>query len=435
MFTVIDLTTGDIVHSGISNGQQAAAIAAALTASTGRKHQPRRDLKAASNVDWRLREARRFDDGTYTRLPWTWCWWFHIPGTSQHYAHVSMDDPGKIAFTADEAQGIADKQTRMKPGRYLRQFYSRHISEGDIRDYARQFAGMYDPVVLRFAATADEIEVVYVIGPRSCMSYEADHFDSPIHPARMYACGDLQVAYLQMSEDDEDQQITARAVVWPERKIYSTIYGDADRLEPALEREGYREGQLSGARLTRHEHDGCFVVPYVDGVYRAADHGTHLVIDRLGGISCETTTGLSPRRYECDSCGDTVSMGNEIDDMVFCNQCYENETFWCSYRDERMTGESVIMANGETWSLDAFEDHGFTCEGSGENYPDDDGVTLADGTRWSQDYFNEHGAECEKCAGDFPAEDVREQSNGEKLCEGCADDVEAVDAAEVEAVS
>src|SRR3546814_4208725 len=56
----------------------------------------------------------------------------------------------------------------------------------------------------------------------------------------------------------------ARSVVWPVRKIYTSLYGDVSRLRLLLENAGYAKGGLNGARIRRIVDGDSFVVPYID---------------------------------------------------------------------------------------------------------------------------------------------------------------------------
>jgi hypothetical protein len=48
---------------------------------------------AFKDPEWRLREQRRFDLNEYEALPWD------LPVIEDHYAHVSVEDGAKVAFT------------------------------------------------------------------------------------------------------------------------------------------------------------------------------------------------------------------------------------------------------------------------------------------------------------------------------------------------
>src|SRR5690606_7560176 len=111
------------------------------------------------------------------------------------------------------------------------------------------------------AATPDDIENVYLKGPNSCMSHDLSEFSSPEHPTRVYGDSDLQVAYIVNSSGN----ISARVLVWPEKKLYGRIYGDEDRMSDMLEEAGYERGDLDGARIRRIPiRDRQYVMPYLD---------------------------------------------------------------------------------------------------------------------------------------------------------------------------
>src|SRR5208337_4310007 len=150
-----------------------------------------------------------------------------------------------------------------------------------------------------------EIEDVYVRGPSSCMSDNESHYDSGMHPVRVYGAGDLAVVYIEGKDSDGDTQIIARALVWPARRTASQIYPTPDawqedftcraeaenakaELTARLRKLGYalpgeHRGGLNGARLLLiwdqggdQDGDGDgddddsrsnVVMPYLDGSY------------------------------------------------------------------------------------------------------------------------------------------------------------------------
>ncbi|WP_189417262.1 hypothetical protein, partial [Mesorhizobium sp. M1C.F.Ca.ET.193.01.1.1] len=102
--------------------------------------------------------------------------------------------------------------------------------------------------------------------------------------------------------------IDARCLVWPERKLYyAKWYGDGPRLEAALINAGYKEGYASdfhSARIQRIEYGRGFVVPYCDVADEAEDDGTYLVLSYSGSVNLRSTNGLSydDEDTECDDC-------------------------------------------------------------------------------------------------------------------------------------
>jgi uncharacterized protein YeeX (DUF496 family) len=428
MFHVIALETQSPIRGAdgapivFANGRDAAAFAQEHTRQTGKKHQPR----PIKSDNWRQREQQRFTSGVYIRLPW--CeesWWRGSIGEFEHFAHVSTDKPGMVAFTEDANKGAADRQTRVKPGVYLTRYFETVLSREDIQRRAREFAGQYEDNVLQFATTADEIEQVYVNGPRSCMAGAASDYDSPIHPVRVYAAGDLAIAYLTADGD-----ITARALCWPAKKVYGRIYGDEYRLGAALTAAEYKQqsSALYGAKLTRHEYDDNLVCPYIDGAMSVEDDGDVL---RIGGdISADSTNGLirlEPQGEYCPSC-DTG--GHDDGSMYFIR---DREEYWCedcadnnAYRaqDGGFYGHRdnvVEMANGEYWTTRHFENNGGTCSATDENHPIDNLIYVEDvGDYWCLEHFERHGFTCEECGESFSNDAKGARRDHCEQCTGAA---------------
>lgn len=428
-FHVICLETGEpFTVNGVpfayDSGREAAMFARDYSEQTGKKYQPR----AIVSDDWRQREQARFDSGNYQRLPWYDAPWFKGSiGELEHYAHVSTERDGMVAFTETPTKGMADTQTRMKPGTYLQRFYSDKLSADEIQSLAREFAGRFEDNILLFATTADEIEHVYTHGPNSCMSHGLRDYSSSIHPTRVYAAGDLAIAYTKRADN-----IVARVLCWPERKTYGRVYGDSDRLIPLLDVAGFKSGSLRGAKLLRIEAGGGqLVCPYIDTYYSIDDCGDYL---RIGGdIPAESTSGLidlEDGEY-CPSCETNCDPDSfvYIEDVEesWCESCAVN-AFRCARTGNRYARSRnvVCMANGDYWARSEFEDHGFTCDGSGENYPHGDAVPMENGETWSQDHFDSHGFQCRQCYECFPNEEGVETLDG-MYCEDCAPEPQSDD--------
>src|SRR4051812_6138886 len=73
-------------------------------------------------MQWRTRETDRFygydTENKYERTPWHYEAW----SNRDHYCHVSLKNPGMIAYTPDDEHGVQDRQIRLTPGRYLARF-------------------------------------------------------------------------------------------------------------------------------------------------------------------------------------------------------------------------------------------------------------------------------------------------------------------------
>ena len=186
--------------------KKAAMAAAKMTQVAGVKFQPRPMIEAADR--WKAREKQRFADGAYKPVVWIGQDWWDKNHKPDHFVHVSIKDPTKVAFTKYTKYGSADIQTSMKPGKYLAEFFSGILTPEQIKTFAMQHSTTFETKELKFATTPEEIQKVYEpsLG-HSCFSGTTK--------ANLYGSGDFAVAYIT----DDAGAIKARAVCAPERGI------------------------------------------------------------------------------------------------------------------------------------------------------------------------------------------------------------------------
>lgn len=285
-------------------------------------------------LTWQARERERFADGTYIRTPWA------VAGLERyvsHYCHVSRENLEQVAYTPDEESGYRDRQVRCRPGKYLEEFYSEYF------DKARRDRWIAEIIAsakreLKITSDPEECQRIYEgrgysgsAGWQSCMGPISHVSFRYGHPAVAYGGSDLALAYLGPID-----AVLARSVVWPDKKIYTRIYGAAERMTAELERAGYRKGTMHGARLRRVNCEkagtGAIYMPYIDGFrddahpYGQLDpHGEYITLGVPGGnVSLHTSThgyqyprGLSKT---CEYCGDRRCAL----DRRYCPQCEEN---------------------------------------------------------------------------------------------------------------
>lgn len=404
--------------------------------------------------EWREREASRFGSGDYKRLPWVdEPWWRGSNACFFHYAHVSAEDPSKLAFTESDSKGRQDRQTRVRPGRYLARFFP-EMGPTAIQAWAQKFAATNEKHEARFATTPDEIVAAYENGPRSCMASE--------DCVRVYGAGDLAVAYI----GDLSESVTARVLCWPSKKVYGRVYGDESRLVPALESAGFSldNSGFEGARLLRIEDSGGFVAPYVDGSYRANDNGEHLILSSNGDYALDSQSGYINAGPLCDACEERCDEDetSSVDGEIWCQGCYENGAFYCEEcsectRDDNARSVHYQSRNGQTsdtiMCASCAENDTFSCEGCSEDWKNEsavtaDGVdycpscaedmvhycercensTTADvvsiqGAYWGPSCVSDYSEECPDCEERFDSENMREapDSDGDEIvrCDDC----------------
>jgi hypothetical protein len=366
-------------------------------------------------MPWEVREQVRHWR-KYKRLKWEADG--KLTPIKGHFAHVSQNDPTKVAFTENAAKGERDIQLAMRPGRYLKRFYP-HLTDEAIADIVGDMGRDYSEYDLRFAKTADEIEEVYTNGPNSCMSKPASSYDSHCHPVRVYGYSDLQVAHLILKKTSA---ITARALVWPEQRKIGRIYGDEMRLEKMLRDLGYDARKclngrdLIGAkfRLIYNKNGNGTVMPYIDGTncYTQIDKSWCRISER-GGSACYTH-GLDGEYGEhdhtCERCEDGCSGDDAYvvytsrrSTQTWCHDCWEYHAVFCDRGTEYVLEEDINevlieLSNGERstqmWSTWACEGNAYHCDNL-ETYVSDDvqSYAMENGETWCKWAFEDDGVE------------------------------------------
>jgi hypothetical protein len=395
MFILLNLESAEIVsRAQFVDGKKAARAARLLSSKTGRKYQPR---KAPDCVAWEARERARFASGEYIGLHHE----LEAIAPDSHFAHVAKKSHDLIAYTKDAVKGAQDKQSLLSVAAYIELVAPSDWTAGDKAVVARRHidyaASLASP--LKFAgpgtdkATADLIEEVYTkyasncsAVAASCMRHDASRFSGRVdgkrvHPVRAYAGGDLAIAYLTNSEGET----TARALVWPAKKLYSRLYcGEDSTLPRLLKSLGYdgagyynNDPSMEGAKLARIESDsGTLIVPYLDEVGTVEDCGSYL---RIGGdLDATSTNGvieIEPSGY-CESCENSC----DEDDLstvwldsrrrrsgMWCEHCRDNYTFYCDGTYETYSQNVDHTCIDVEVYCDAYlEDNASICDYSGE---------------------------------------------------------------------
>ena len=376
----------------------------------------------------------------------------------RHWVHVSVhpEKPDMIAYTRTLKDGMRDRQVRVKLGRYLAQTFGDKLSPQKIAQLVAQHnENQCEKLRWHIAMTPKRIEVVYRRGPNSCMSKSRRYYDRDIdwshdaHPTSIYGAGDLGVAFLW-----RDGRITARVLVWPERKVYGRVYGDSERLLRALREAGYQseydhrkavrdaggdqfvDGGFNGARLLKLDMDGVLVAPYMDEDYGIrhlhsnvayANSGFAMMTNRYDD-ACNMTNGLSGETGDpCSECGDTTppdEMHHTHDGESICEHCRDHNYFYCEDMDELYhIDDAVHTYDGRVISQEAYEDGYFTCEDSDEVYPNDMLIVTHDHKYICRPVYENEYFTCDECGEVYPNEDANVcPHTGEIRCNDCHED-------------
>ena len=322
--------------------------------------------------------------------------------------------PGLVAYYQTPQKRAEGVLTPIKPGKFLKKFFGDVLTEEQIQDLGMKWIEWSSPPELKWTQDADEIEAIYSNGPSSCMGKDAAYFSTGgIHPARVYAGPDLGVAWLGDQKD-----ATARAVVWPEKKIYNTVYGDYHRLKMAFAAQGWVEGDLDGARVQRIRFRSGFVMPYVDGCSSAADEDDYLRLG-MGRLCTSNTSGWTESSlYSCTVCDEEVDEddAHHYDGDSYCDCCFHERFRECDVYGDYYPSDDGHDGPNDTWiSQDAIDrDRAFYCDATEKAYPmrSYDHVVMADGETWERSHAEEHAFECEFSQEWYPNAERVELSDG-----------------------
>lgn len=408
MFNILDLDTEEYVMDETTGN--ALSFASGNMASdfckknSDKRLQPR---KFVDNPKWELRERVRMENGEYKPVP---SWVYSYQSREWHYLHMSKEKHPLLSYTKSKENGRADVQNRISWENYLKKYHGDILTKSELDRLLSRFEmDATPPTELKIATTPEDIAKVYTnyfsVSPSvagSCMRHQFK--GHPKHPTYAYGAGDLAIAYLTESTG----KTIARALVWPEKKLYSRVYAENDHLHNLLKKEGYVKSAyhqtggplMVGARLLKIDIPGVtgvHLMPFIDEpivVKLSEDKEFFVTVDPaqnqrrtfIPRFQTGTSNGYQltdEGNIECAWCdcelnrrqATRVYLGR-TDSEFICSECQEqgaerNELFFCNGEQRwYATSEvsSVEAANGDRWSTHFYEHHGFTCAKSGLIY-------------------------------------------------------------------
>lgn len=398
-------------------------------------HQGRFQLREGANdINWRDRERKRFEDGTYVCPEWL------MPHSLiDHFLHLSTDKSNLLAYTQNDEKGKADVQSRVS----FKGYFEKHHKKMATTTYIT-LEKLYSDLIgskdaIKFATTPEAIVEVYtnfdhnsngVAG--SCMRGNGWN-GLPFHPTYVYGAGDLAVAYLV----NDHGQTTHRALCWPEKKLHSRVYGTS-LLNDKLRAAGYSRcryygseyTRMSGARLLAVPIEGnpnVYLMPYIDeeSHARLSEDGKYLSMIAPGEAkvgekkiySCRSQNGATGEYtpvFRCARCNNVANrpilvhtQSNPNIVQHWCRSCTTEETvFRCKATAEFFSKQSfqqIIMhpvSGGGVWADSVFAQHGFTCPVTKKNYNRSHGESVlqlkGEYALWSLEGIRSLAWRCEK---------------------------------------
>ncbi len=234
------------------------------------------EIAVITNDEWRERERVREDLIDLTQ--------FGLTNIKDHFLHVSKksnDVEFLVSYTENAIKGERDIQSPgRKIGRYLKDNFE-HLDGVQIEKYAADILMKMTKVGLKFASTREELKALYENRSvtSSCMGKSAssewnfrDENNKVLHPVEAYAGPDLKGAFIT----DKSGNVTARAMCWPDKKIYGRIYGDVAKITALFKQLGWAQANLTGARMSTIQIHSLakangdkstkyILAPYIDG--------------------------------------------------------------------------------------------------------------------------------------------------------------------------
>lgn len=215
------------------------------------------------------------------------------------FAHISVEDRMMVAFTPDKASGEADRQLKMSPGRFFSRLLPIATDSYIQKLVAEHMAEVSNEV--EFLEGKDLTEV-YRSGAASaaCMSKDESNWKlEGHHPTEAYWTPEIKMAIIRNAEGS----VTERCIVYHASetdKRWIRCYPDNGKLKKRLEKNGYKRGNLVGAKLNTVKVGDCYVIPYLDGNGYRGDEDTAslaLIDYQLTVVSRATANALRGSAY------------------------------------------------------------------------------------------------------------------------------------------
>lgn len=322
---------------------------------------------------WRMREQARLAAGHYDPLPQEVAQALDPNKVANAFPHLSIKpgNAGMVAYTESAAKGALDRQSVMKPGRFIRQFGYDHLTDEDVKRLAAKVMASAK-LTYHHSRERGDYSRVYQTGPNSCMAYgplsSRGTFDHTyvdgefVHPAEVYAHPENN---LELVWGEVEGEVVSRAVVNTRTKTYPRIYGkesvarSKEKLKEYLAELGYSQSSdaLDDEKLlllNPDDYPDAIICPYIDPNNRGVDiRADHLVVGGYEQANHETgclfRNDPAKPTWICACCNDAhdedeESWVDENGDSI-CENCLDNHTyaFSLSASESRYVHESCVV--------------------------------------------------------------------------------------------
>jgi hypothetical protein len=354
-YTVFRVGEADHSVASFSSAADAAAFITLAKAAGPQKY--RIHFECTSEEIWHAharehsRMQEEYEGVQYVPTP---SWFPKVEYPFNHMLHFAVDavrrKQGWVAYTPDVRHLIEDKQLTLPASKYLAKFFPDTPAE-EIAKLHIRLQSMFDPTTFYVTQDRDILHKAF-IGTQhcaessdyeSCMRYGADEYRLPEgqHPVDAYFFDDPTESDFALAYTLRDDEIVARAMVVPARKIFVRVYGntEVDRQDILnhLKAARYKRAKsFEGARLCLRPHpksrDELPVMPYVDGSIQTCNKAG-VITDSDWFYDCETTEGFARSRDD-----DGASLDEDDDEDTSEFYCARTDTSyrWAEYYQIRV---------------------------------------------------------------------------------------------------
>jgi len=301
--------------------------------------------------------------------------------------HVSTTDTTLIAFFPTTRHIERMVPQKMKLGRFLKQYVQPMVQYYEPArlddDKIRELAALMQPGHLTFhedwqtmLQVSNSLEKSQNIG--ACMRYGINHWGElpdggDCHPWMVYDHSDVAMVVLRA----EDGQPLARAFYNKITRSYNRIFGQHEKMRPALEAAGFVNDGLEGAKIKKIAFRSGWLMPYIDQRCTTdSPRGAMYVEESTDseGNPCWVLRNDGDDFYECNK-HETVRLGGHIckceicsdsiydeddeyyldgEEITVCGSCYRHNTVQAHTRhgysdsySEEYAQANFIYINGE----------------------------------------------------------------------------------------
>jgi len=197
----------------------------------------------------------------------------HINSSNPVHAHISVQDPKRVAYTPDKSFGEQDRQLVINLGKLITRLYPGMKDEEVQKLVQMHEAELSDEV--EFIEGFEAIDAAYKsmgnIG--ACMSHEDGRY-SGMSPLHAYDVPGIKLAVIRNHEG----KISARTMVYEasetDKRFIRVYPGGEETITRRLQKRGYVSGTWHGAKFKKVAHEKgqemypgleVYCMPYLDG--------------------------------------------------------------------------------------------------------------------------------------------------------------------------